>query len=146
ELTLDKKRFLVDSLLSIQSGETFPRGSVTNIAKELGVHKSTISRIFSDANKQRDSGKGIDVRSKKIGRKVGRKPKAYDEAWLQSTPLHLRTTIRSFSGCRNMGDKGTTKHLKRGHKGHAHHKSLSINQTEVATEYAKGHMCAMGQC
>jgi len=44
------------------------------LANQVGVHKSTISRIYKEAMKQRAAGNGIDVRSKKIGRS-GRKPK-----------------------------------------------------------------------
>ncbi|XP_021751380.1 uncharacterized protein LOC110717052 [Chenopodium quinoa] len=38
----------------------------------------------------------IDVRSKKIGR-VGRKPKEFSDEFLQSVPLHLRQTERSYA-------------------------------------------------
>ena len=97
ELPLHKRRLIVDSLLQNLTNEVLPWGTQTKLAREIGVHKSTISRIFKYANDQRKNGEVIDVRSKKGGT-VGRKPYDYNEEWLQSVPLHLRTTERSFAG------------------------------------------------
>ncbi|XP_021731452.1 uncharacterized protein LOC110708858 [Chenopodium quinoa] len=46
--------------------------------------------------KQRENGEVIDVRTKKLGR-VGPKPKEWPDALLQSVPLRLRTTERSYA-------------------------------------------------
>ncbi|XP_021764232.1 uncharacterized protein LOC110728869 [Chenopodium quinoa] len=67
------------------------------LSSDFNVHKSTITRIFTDIKRQLAIGDLIDVRTKKIG-KTGRKPLQISDETLQSVPLHLRQTERSYAG------------------------------------------------
>lgn len=113
QLTVGKKRFIIDSLLHMVKDNKLPRGFQKKLADEMGVHKCTISRIFHEILTQTQVGHGIDVRSKKAGR-VGRKPYEYSEEFLQSTPLHLRTTLRSFAGHLKVSHASVHRLKKRG--------------------------------
>ncbi|XP_021775181.1 uncharacterized protein LOC110739035 [Chenopodium quinoa] len=97
QLTLQQRRKIVDAILLKMSNGTLPRGHMKQLASEFNVHKSTITRIFSDIKKQLATGDLIDVRTKKFG-KTGRKPMEISDETLQSVPLHLRQTERSYAG------------------------------------------------
>ncbi|KMT07866.1 hypothetical protein BVRB_6g145630 [Beta vulgaris subsp. vulgaris] len=97
ELSVAEKRKILDDLLTISKQNKLARGVITTTATKYGVHRTTISRLWNDAVKQKGTGVPINVQSKKVG-KVGRKPIIFSEEWLQSVPLHKRTTVRSFAG------------------------------------------------
>ncbi|CAO2834390.1 unnamed protein product [Amaranthus hypochondriacus] len=96
-LDLQKKRKIVDALLVIMEDGKLRRGVMKELASHFSVHKSTITRVFADIKNQMTMGNTIDVRSKKFGR-TGPKPKVYSDAFLQSVPLYLRQTERSYAG------------------------------------------------
>ncbi|XP_021746034.1 uncharacterized protein LOC110711904 [Chenopodium quinoa] len=73
-----------------------PRGHLKHLSVNFNVHKSTITRIFADIKKQMAQGSLIDVRTKKFGR-VCKKPKEFSDEFLQSVPMHLRQTERSYA-------------------------------------------------
>lgn len=82
-------------------------------SKKAWHSRMTLDRIWKDAKKQREAGHAIDVRNKKAGR-CGRKLKVYDDKWLQSVPLNLRTSIRSFAGYLKIPPSSVYSLLKRG--------------------------------
>ncbi|XP_021776080.1 uncharacterized protein LOC110739907 [Chenopodium quinoa] len=96
QLTMKQRREIVDSMLVNMHQGNLPRGHLKHLAVNYNVHKSSITRIFSDIKKQMAQGSLIDVRSKKFGR-VGRKPKEFSDEFLQSVPLHLRQKERSYA-------------------------------------------------
>ncbi|CAO2838901.1 unnamed protein product [Amaranthus hypochondriacus] len=73
-----------------------PKGVMKELATHFSVHKSTITRVFADIKKQMTMGNTIDVRTKKFGR-TGPKPTEFSDAFLQSVPLYLRQTERSYA-------------------------------------------------
>ena len=91
------KRRIANKILEAQRDGNLPMCTFVNLAREFGVHKTTIGRIYKDVQQQRSNGLCIDVRSKKIG-KIGPKSRDYSDEWLQSVPLEFRTTKRSFAG------------------------------------------------
>ena len=117
-LNLEQRRGVVDCILALLEHNNLPRGSLTKLANKFGVHRSTISRIFKEVTNQRGRGELIDVSSKKLG-KTGPKCKEYSDEWLQSVPLHKRTTIRSFAGALNIS-KTTVHRLKKNGKLRSH--------------------------
>ncbi|XP_021762664.1 uncharacterized protein LOC110727410 [Chenopodium quinoa] len=97
QLTLQQRRKIVDAILVKMNNGTLPRGHMKQLSSEFNVHKSIITRIFTDIKRQLALGDLIDVRTKKIG-KTGRKPLQISDETLQSVPLHLRQTERSYAG------------------------------------------------
>ncbi|XP_010687393.1 uncharacterized protein LOC104901503 [Beta vulgaris subsp. vulgaris] len=112
-LTLTKRRMLVDDLLTSEINGKFPWGVKRKIARKHGISRMMLDRIWKDAKKQRETGHAIDVRNKKAGR-CGRKLKIYDEQWLQSVPLQLRTSIRAFAGSLRVLQSNVYRLLKQG--------------------------------
>ncbi|XP_021742867.1 uncharacterized protein LOC110708947 [Chenopodium quinoa] len=96
QLTIAKKREIVDEMLKLMHNGSLPRGALARFARHFGIHKSTTTRLFQEICRQLAEGTIIDVRSKKLG-KCGRKARQYSEEWLQSIPLYLRTTERSYA-------------------------------------------------
>lgn len=60
-LTLAQRRLIVDNLLLNENVGVMKWGFQSKLAREVGVHKSTINRIYKDAMKQRSKGHAIDV-------------------------------------------------------------------------------------
>ena len=101
QLTMQKKREIVDAMLVKMHEGNLPRGHMKHLTIQFNVHKSTITRVFTDIKNQMAHGKLIDVRSKKYGW-AGRKPKEFSDEFLQSVPLHLRQTERSYAAALNI--------------------------------------------
>ncbi|XP_057246826.1 uncharacterized protein LOC104884062 [Beta vulgaris subsp. vulgaris] len=108
------------------------------IARKHGISRMTLDRIWKDAKKQRESGHAIDVRNKKAGR-CGRKLKVYDDKWLQSVPLNLRTSIRAFAGYLRIPPSTVYSLLKRG-KLRSHTSSTHPKLTEDHKIQRMNHM------
>ncbi|CAO2841571.1 unnamed protein product [Amaranthus hypochondriacus] len=83
QLTLQKKRQIVDAMLVTMQNGMLPKGVMKELATHFSVHKSTITRVFADIKKQMTMGNTIDVRTKKFGR-TGPKPREFSDAFLQS--------------------------------------------------------------
>lgn len=113
ELSVAEKRKILDDLLTISKQNKLARGVITTTATKYGVHRTTISRLWNDAVKQKGTGVPINVQSKKVG-KVGRKPIIFSEEWLQSVPLHKRTIVRSFAGALRVSPSLIYRLLKKG--------------------------------
>ncbi|XP_021771693.1 uncharacterized protein LOC110735817 [Chenopodium quinoa] len=96
QLTLQKKREIVDAMLVTMQDGNLPKGHMKQLSIQFRVHKSTISRVFTDIKKQMAQGNTIDVRTKKYGR-TGPKPKEFSDEFLQSVPLYLRQTKRRYA-------------------------------------------------
>ncbi|XP_021750657.1 uncharacterized protein LOC110716346 [Chenopodium quinoa] len=96
QLTLQKKREIVDAMLVTMQDGMLPKGHMKQLSIQFRVHKSTISRVFTDIKKQMAQGNKIDVRTKKYGR-TGPKPREFSDEFLQSVPLYLRQTKRSYA-------------------------------------------------
>ncbi|XP_021750396.1 uncharacterized protein LOC110716068 [Chenopodium quinoa] len=97
QLTLQKKkRQIVDAMLVTMQNGMLPKGLMKELSIQFSVHKSTITRVFADIKKQMAIGNTIDVRTKKYGR-TGPKPREFSDAFLQSVPLYLRQTERSYA-------------------------------------------------
>ncbi|XP_048496551.2 uncharacterized protein LOC125495774 [Beta vulgaris subsp. vulgaris] len=112
-LTLTKKECWLMRPTYPEINGKFAWGLKTEIAKKHGISRMTLDRIWKDAKKQREAGHAIDVRNKKSGR-CGRKLKVYDDKWLQSVPLNLRTSIRAFAGYLKVPPSTVYSLLKRG--------------------------------
>ncbi|XP_021754431.1 uncharacterized protein LOC110719747 [Chenopodium quinoa] len=108
---MQKKRQIVDALLVKMNNGRLPRGHLKQLSTQFNIHKSTITRIFTDIKKQLAERDLIDVRTKKIGR-TGRKPMEISDEILQSVPLHLRQTERSYAGALKISHS-TVHNLKR---------------------------------
>ena len=79
------------------------------LAAQVSVHKCAILRIYKDAVKQKEQGNAMD----KVWH-MWRKPKQYSDEFLQSVPLHHRTTIRSFAGALKIPHVTIYRLLKKG--------------------------------
>ncbi|XP_021732073.1 uncharacterized protein LOC110698865 [Chenopodium quinoa] len=101
QLTMQQRRKIVDALLVKMNNGTLPRGLMKQLSFKFNVHKSTITRIFTDIKRQLSIGDLIDVRTKKYG-KTGRKPLQISDETLQPVPLHLRQTERSYARALNI--------------------------------------------
>ncbi|XP_021771604.1 uncharacterized protein LOC110735725 [Chenopodium quinoa] len=112
QLTLQKRRKIVDALLVKMNNGTLPRGHMKQLSSEFNVHKSTITRMFTEIKRQLAIGDLIDVRTK-IGR-TGRKPLQISDEILQSVPLHLRQTERSYAGALKISHSTVHNLKKRG--------------------------------
>ncbi|XP_021752524.1 uncharacterized protein LOC110718030 [Chenopodium quinoa] len=77
------------------------KGHMKHLSIQFRVHKSTTSRVFTDIKKQMTQGNMIDVRTKKYGR-TGPKPREFSNEFLQSVPLYLRQTERSYKATLNI--------------------------------------------
>ena len=62
QLKLEQRRMIVDNLLAMLVEKELPYGSVSKLARQVGVHKSTIGRIYKATLKQMERGQVIDVR------------------------------------------------------------------------------------
>ncbi|XP_021747226.1 uncharacterized protein LOC110713072 [Chenopodium quinoa] len=113
QLTMHNRRKIVDALLVKTNNGTLPRGHMKHLSSEFNVHKSTITRIFTEIKRQLAKGDLIDVRTKKIGR-TGRKPLQISDEILQSVPLHLRQTERSYVGALKISHSTVHNLKKRG--------------------------------
>ncbi|XP_021752512.1 uncharacterized protein LOC110718019 [Chenopodium quinoa] len=111
QLTMQQRRQIVDAtLLTMQDGQ-LPKGHRKQLSIQFRVHKSTITRIFIDIKKQMPQGNMIDVRTKKFGR-TGPKPREFSDEYLQSVPLYLRQTKRSYAAALKISHV-TLHHLKK---------------------------------
>ncbi|XP_021714969.1 uncharacterized protein LOC110682926 [Chenopodium quinoa] len=93
---MHQKREIVDAMLIKMQDGNLPRGYKNQLAVQFKVHKSTITIIFTDITKQVENGNLIDVRTKNIGR-TDPNPRVFTDEFLQSVPLHLRQTKRSYA-------------------------------------------------
>ncbi|XP_021761180.1 uncharacterized protein LOC110726017 [Chenopodium quinoa] len=101
QLNMHQKREIVDAMLLKMQDGNLPRGYKVELSIMFKVHKSTITRLFNEIKRQMAEGNLIDVRSKKIGR-TGPKPMELSDEFLQSVPLHLRQTERSYAAALNI--------------------------------------------
>lgn len=142
DMTLQEKNQVVQQLLLNLKDDKLPRGFQKQLAAAIGVHKSTICRLFQDLKKQKERGEVIDVRSKKLG-KCGQPPKEYSDDFLQSVPLHLRTTIRAFAGALRLPHMVVYRLLKKGQlRSHSstNHPSVTENHKIARMQWVLQHI------
>ncbi|XP_021740067.1 uncharacterized protein LOC110706452 [Chenopodium quinoa] len=101
QLTMYQRREIVDAMLVKMQDGTLPRGYKMQLSTQFRVHKSTITRIFTDIKQQMEEGNMIDVRTKKYG-KTGPKPREFTDEFLQLVPLYLRRSERSYAAALNI--------------------------------------------
>ncbi|KAL2893707.1 Transposable element Tc3 transposase [Bienertia sinuspersici] len=86
---------------------------VNELAKQFGVSRHTIQRIWREAKRQYREGQQVNVQTKKAGR-VGRKRMSLPTERLTEVPLRKRTTLRSLAIALNMCKSTLHKMVKRG--------------------------------
>lgn len=100
DLTEKQRRHIVYRLLELkQANGKLPWGTQSKLAREVGVHKSTICKLFKRIEEQKNRGECIDVSSKRFGRcGVQNQKHPNSEEWLGQVPLNLRGSYRAFAG------------------------------------------------
>ncbi|XP_021753811.1 uncharacterized protein LOC110719217 [Chenopodium quinoa] len=129
--------------LSTQArGGELPRGYLSQQARRLNVHRSTIQRVFTDIKNQMAMGNVINVRSKKLG-KTGPKPKEYTDKFLQSAPLYKRATERSYGAALKISSTAIHKLKKQGRlRTHTstNHPALTSNHKIARMKWVLNHI------
>ncbi|KAL2936901.1 Aminopeptidase C [Bienertia sinuspersici] len=86
---------------------------VNELAKQFGVSRHTIQRIWREAKRQYREGQQVNVQTKKAGR-VGRKRMSLPTERLTEVPRRKRTTLRSLAIALNMCKSTLHKMVNRG--------------------------------
>ncbi|XP_021719057.1 uncharacterized protein LOC110686760 [Chenopodium quinoa] len=142
QLTVTKKRQLIDEFLMKMNQGQLPRGLLSAVAKQHGIHRSTATRVWQFVQDSIAKGNFINVRSKKLGKK-GRQPKFISDEELQSVPLYKRVTERSYAAALKVSH-GFIHNLKKKGRLRTHsatnHPALTSNHKLARLKWALAHI------
>lgn len=118
QLTNEQRKNIFEQLLKRMKGKKLQHGAINEVAKDVGVTRLTVSKIWKMAQGQYNEGKiSADVSSKKK-KKCGRKPKDYSEniSKIKNIPFNQRSTIRCLARAIDVPRSSLFDILKKGNK------------------------------